>query len=168
MSWTPSHTEEFLNGNLPNCIHCSAHKVTSKGRILKSKECCKLRPNVILYNEPHPWGLEYEAHFQHSLNQKPDPLLVVGTSLSLPSLNSWIKTLSWKRSTCIYINIDQPPCSIENYFTHFIKSDCDVVFGPILDLLTGDFVATTGVRRKRPRRQITSKNKRCRNLFKHE
>jgi NAD+-dependent protein deacetylase SIR2 len=61
---------------------------------LRPKTIGKLRPDVVLYNENHPKGEEIASIVAHDLQQKPDMLIIMGTTLSIPHTRNLVKMFS--------------------------------------------------------------------------
>jgi NAD-dependent histone deacetylase SIR2 len=53
-----------------------------------------LRPDVVLYNEPHPEADVIGEIMDHDLRQKPDMLIVMGTTLSIKDLRKYVQRFS--------------------------------------------------------------------------
>lgn len=161
VSWTSELTGILKQGKLPPCSVCSLIPVSTKVR--RKQRPGFLRPDVVLYHEQHPNGFRIAKHFNRITSSHPDLVVVVGTSLSLPSLNAWLKGISFLvRETgghVIFVNLDPPPVALKEIFTHFIQEECDKVFGPILEKLTSQVVVSID---KKPR---TSNIKRRRSIF---
>jgi NAD-dependent protein deacetylases, SIR2 family len=53
-----------------------------------------LRPDVILYNETHPQEEVIAEIMEYDLGQKPDMLIVMGTTLSIHTLRKYVENVS--------------------------------------------------------------------------
>ena len=135
--WEEQHTDLFKEGFFPDCQLCID---TVRSRPMRS--CIKsgqLLPNVLLYGDNHPESEQLKDQFQKCLNNEPDLLLVIGTSLSLQVLNEWIRAtiLAVNRNggKSFYVNLTRPPKYPDfNLFCHISKKS-DNVFLPILEEL---------------------------------
>lgn len=83
------HVSQLSAGSLPDCPECTALEETRALVGKRSRGIGRLRPSVVLYNEPHKDGEGVGAAVERDLLGRggrggPDLLLVVGTSLRVP------------------------------------------------------------------------------------
>ncbi|KZT36602.1 DHS-like NAD/FAD-binding domain-containing protein [Sistotremastrum suecicum HHB10207 ss-3] len=88
---SPSHLSTFLDGEAPDCPDCAER---SEVRVASSRRALKigtLRPAIVLYDEPHPQGDLIGKIQTKDLSQKPDLLIIMGTSLKVFGLKKLAK-----------------------------------------------------------------------------
>jgi NAD-dependent SIR2 family protein deacetylase len=64
--------------------------------LLRKRPVQFLRPDVVLYGQDQPNGEDIAEIMRHDMSCKPDALIVLGTSLSIKTLNSWVKQMASK------------------------------------------------------------------------
>ena len=124
----------FKGPTLPQCSACEeqieAQRKAQRGLRMKVG---KLRPKITLYQDVDR-NLDEEAIaevFQADLAAKPDALIVVGTSLSIPDLNRMVKDIcrvvhSSPCGTAVWINSgEHSPRDIK--FDITVRAPCDEV-----------------------------------------
>lgn len=126
--------------HIPECPECieldDVRQVAGK----RSQGVGKLRPKIVLYNEPNPDSEAIGQITEHDLLKKPDGLIVVGTTLKIPGVRRMVREMSQAvhaaRGVSIWMNIDDPSVlssrEFESCFDLIIKGDCQKV-GQILD-----------------------------------
>lgn len=90
---------------------------------------------MVLYNEDHPNGDEIDDIVTYDLRQKPDMLIIMGTTLSIPNLRKYVKMLSdiihKHRGLVVWIDKDERAWKAaekswgKNIFDHFVVGDID-------------------------------------------
>lgn len=95
-----------------------------------------LRPRIVLYNEFHPDGDIIGSITERDLKNRPDCLIVTGTSLKIPGVRRLVKEMAKvvhsRNGYVIWMNLDPPSQSIVDYVEHFdliIVGDCQAVPG---------------------------------------
>lgn len=95
-----------------------------------------LRPRIVLYNEFHPDGDIIGSITEKDLKNRPDCLIVTGTSLKIPGVRRLVKEMAKvvhsRNGYVIWMNLDPPSQSIIDYVEYFdliIVGDCQVVPG---------------------------------------
>jgi NAD-dependent histone deacetylase SIR2 len=62
--------------------------------LLRKRPVRYLRPDIVLYGDDQSNGEDIAEIMMHDLSRKPDALIVLGTSLSIKTLNSWIRRMA--------------------------------------------------------------------------
>ena len=116
----------------PELALCQACSEFSENRVLAGKRPSSrviLRPDVVLYGEPHPEEEEIGRLVSKDLNQSPDAVVVVGTRLQVPGARNIVKgfceQVKQRGGPCIWINKKQPPARMRAAFTKVLQGDCD-------------------------------------------
>jgi NAD-dependent SIR2 family protein deacetylase len=88
-NWVCDYKPHLFQGSDPQ--YCQRCLQRSQARILKAKRSLnigRLRPNVLLYGEPHPDDKEILETAKHDLRIFPELVLIVGTKLGIPGARS--------------------------------------------------------------------------------
>ncbi|KAG9008311.1 hypothetical protein FRB94_013473 [Tulasnella sp. JGI-2019a] len=85
------HMAIFMKGEAPDCDECSRRSHARVARSARPLAVGKLRPAIVLYDEPHPLGDDIGAIETRDLNRKPDLLIIMGTSLKVHGLRKLVK-----------------------------------------------------------------------------
>ncbi|KAF7303260.1 HST3 protein [Mycena kentingensis (nom. inval.)] len=88
---TQAHLDVFLQGGAPECPECLARADARAARCARSIKVGVLRPAIVLYDEPHPFGEEISAIQTADVGRKPDMLIIMGTSLKVHGLKKLVK-----------------------------------------------------------------------------
>ncbi|KAG5361162.1 NAD-dependent histone deacetylase HST3 [Yarrowia sp. C11] len=90
-----------------------------------------MRPNVVLYGEPHPEAEEIGSRINKDLKKRPDCLVVIGTSLAVTGIKTLVKDFAQEvkgnGGHVIFIN-KTAPAKISGFsenVDYFIQGDCD-------------------------------------------
>ncbi|KAJ2711248.1 NAD-dependent deacetylase hst3 [Coemansia spiralis] len=138
--------EEFCEGTPPPCPRCKEIEVIRDIVGKRSVATGVLRPDIVLYNEAHPQAELIGELSEYDLKQRPDLLIVIGTSLKIPGIKRMVREMSKCVHSCtqrskragagkvIFINRDEPPRGWDDVFDYYIAGDADEVIGrlPIL------------------------------------
>lgn len=126
---------DSTNGSIPDCPECaeldSVREVAGK----RTHGVGKIRPKIVLYNEPNPDSEAIGAVTEADLSSRPDCLLVVGTTLKIPGVKRMVKELAQAvhaaNGVNVWMNIDDPPpvlgTQFEDCFDLLIKGDCQII-----------------------------------------
>ncbi|RKP03552.1 hypothetical protein CXG81DRAFT_9325, partial [Caulochytrium protostelioides] len=88
---------EFLEGRTVPCEACEAHDRVREAAGKRSLGALgHLRPNIVLYNEPHAQGEAIARIAAADQRRRPDLLIVIGTSLKVIGIKMLIKDLAAK------------------------------------------------------------------------
>ncbi|CEP61441.1 NAD-dependent histone deacetylase HST4 LALA0_S03e02938g [Lachancea lanzarotensis] len=119
---------------VPLCPQCSEFEAVRVVAGLRSQGVGKLRPRVVLYNETHPEGETIGNVVTNDLKNKPDCLIIVGTTLKIPGVRSMCKQFARSvhdaRGIVVWINTELPAKSIEDFvecIDIIIVGDCQMV-----------------------------------------
>ncbi|RKO83101.1 DHS-like NAD/FAD-binding domain-containing protein, partial [Blyttiomyces helicus] len=101
--------DEFAEGSAPPCPKCEETAMVRSAAGKRTQTVGRLRPNIILYNEPHPSGDQIADFASHDVKKRPDLLIVMGTSLKVDGLKTLVKDMARKvheleRGRVIFIN----------------------------------------------------------------
>ncbi|EJF66826.1 DHS-like NAD/FAD-binding domain-containing protein [Dichomitus squalens LYAD-421 SS1] len=88
---TPEHLETFLAGTPPDCPDCAARSTERVARSARALKVGKLRPAIVLYDEPHPLGDDIGSIQTADIARKPDMLIIMGTSLKVHGFKKLVK-----------------------------------------------------------------------------
>lgn len=124
--------EQYYIPDCPECIEMEGVRQVAGKR---SQGVGKLRPKIVLYNEPNPDSEAIGQVTEHDLLGKPDGLIVVGTTLKIPGVRRMVREMSQAvhaaRGVSIWMNIDDPVAlsarEFESCFDLIIKCDCQKV-----------------------------------------
>ncbi|KAI0236994.1 NAD-dependent deacetylase hst3 [Massospora cicadina] len=110
--FSSEYVEGFKNGEAPDCPACVdlQQKRAELGK--RTNGSGTLRPDIVLYNEPHPMGEVIGKLQCHDLRKKPDFLLIMGTSLKIPGCKRLVKEAakivhSYKHGKVIFVNLTE-------------------------------------------------------------
>lgn len=123
-------------GETPDCPECleldNVRSIAGK----RPQGVGKLRPRIVLYNEPNPDAESIGAVSEFDLNSKPDGLIVVGTTLKIPGVKRMVRELSQAvhaaKGAVVWMNLDDPPLAFntrefEGTFDMIVKGDCQII-----------------------------------------
>ncbi|KAH9858047.1 DHS-like NAD/FAD-binding domain-containing protein [Lenzites betulinus] len=85
------YVENFLTGTPPDCPDCLARSSARVARSARALKVGKLRPAIVLYDEPHPLGDDIGSIHSADIARKPDMLIIMGTSLKVHGLKKLVK-----------------------------------------------------------------------------
>jgi NAD-dependent histone deacetylase SIR2 len=86
--------EALKNGTAPDCGACKERQVQREERGQRRIKGGILRPDIVLYSEPHPQGDLIAEHLAADIARRPTMLLVIGTSLKVVGLKRMIKDIA--------------------------------------------------------------------------
>jgi len=96
---------------------------------LRQREMGRLYPNIALYNAPHSSSDDIADIVSHDLKQEPDFLCIMGTSLSIEALNSYIrrfaKDVRMRGGITVFINKEPPNSQWHSTFDYHVMGDVD-------------------------------------------
>lgn len=132
--FTDEHMDHFKSGKefpCKSCTEASELRLSLGRRKLRSGF---LRPDIVLYNEPHPHGETIADFVNADMARQPNILLVMGTSLKISGLKKMIKDFAkgmksrvgGENNLILYIN--KTPCSRaewQNIFDYELIGECD-------------------------------------------
>lgn len=133
--FSESHLDQFKRGDEPACPSCiaagNAREALGRRRLRKGF----LRPDIVLYNEPHPHGDIITEFVQCDISRQPSLLLVMGTSLKIAGLKRMIKDMvksmksrvgGAENTLVIYVNkTPAPKAEWRSFFDFELIGECD-------------------------------------------
>ncbi|KAI5478423.1 hypothetical protein MNV49_005172 [Pseudohyphozyma bogoriensis] len=125
--WTDEHSQAFGEGEV---LACALKRKLQSKRTITPREPSFLRPAVLLYDEPLSRASETIASIsQHDLNQKPDMLLVMGTSLKIAGFKALVKEFARevrsRGGITVFVNLEEVGQEWSDVFDYHIKAKCD-------------------------------------------
>ncbi|GJJ74219.1 hypothetical protein EMPS_06577 [Entomortierella parvispora] len=81
----------FREGEAPGCPKCELNDVIRVAQGKRKIATGTLRPDIVLYNENHPFGEAIGRIQSNDLSKSPDVLLVMGTSLKVHGLRLLVR-----------------------------------------------------------------------------
>ena len=127
---------EDSNRSCPQCQIYVWHRTLIRGQ--RATDIGTLCPRLMFYNDPRPLDTEAISRFVISdCKKKSDVILVVGTSLLLPSVRRLIQDLSitregGQRQVLIWLNKQHPPSSLQVVWDSIICEDLQDVAQDVL------------------------------------
>ncbi len=128
------------DGPRPECSQCISEQAQRRLENKRIRTIGKLRPKMVLYDEPHPDGDGIARKETKDLNARPKMLLVVGTSLAVHGLKRLVKDFAKhvreNGGISVLINATAPRKEWKSIFDHMIIDQCDRVSKVFLKTLT--------------------------------
>lgn len=119
----------FRGADSPDCQRCLKRSQARAKRGMRSLCTNKLRPDVLLYGEPHPDDGAILEAVDDTLRTCPDLVLVVGTKLQVPGAKAIAKDFCRAARSVggasVWINKEEPASNVKDLFDHVILGDCD-------------------------------------------
>ncbi|KAG5354486.1 NAD-dependent protein deacetylase hst4 [Yarrowia sp. B02] len=111
------------------CPTCEARALSRELNGRRRTAVGWMRPNVVLYGEPHPEAEEIGSRISRDLKKRPDCLVVIGTSLAVTGIKTLVRDFAQEVKAngghVIFIN-KTPPAKIPGFHAdYFIEGDCD-------------------------------------------
>ncbi|KAG8849716.1 hypothetical protein FRB96_000656 [Tulasnella sp. 330] len=103
------HMAIFEKGQAPDCEDCLRRSDARVARSARPLAIGKLRPAIVLYDEPHPLGDDIGAIETKDLNRRPDLLIIMGTSLKVHGLRKLVKEFASTVHTLPSSSTSSPP-----------------------------------------------------------
>lgn len=125
----------FQGPKPPSCPECTVKDTLRTNHAGKrSHGIGKLRPRIVLYNEHNPDEEAIGAVVTSDLRNRPDAIIVVGTSMKIPGVKRIVKEMcgvvrSRQNGISMWINQDSVPTGkdFEDCWDLVVKGDCDEV-----------------------------------------
>ncbi|KAF9168974.1 hypothetical protein BGX21_000769 [Mortierella sp. AD011] len=121
----------FREGEAPDCPKCELNDVIRVAQGKRKVATGTLRPDIVLYNENHPFGDAIGRIQLSDLQKSPDVLLVMGTSLKVHGLRLLVrkaaKSVHENKRGCVILVNKTPVVGKEwsGVFDYFIEGECD-------------------------------------------
>lgn len=128
-SWDDERYESLSSGELPDCSHCIAKR---DERVELGKRVTgglgRLRPNIVLYGENHPFSEVITTGLNSDLKTRPDLFIIMGTSLKVHGVKALVKSMAQavhsKNGIVILVNKDLIT-GWNGLIDYQIQCDCD-------------------------------------------
>ena len=124
----------FVGPEPPACIECETMDTVRTAAGLRSHGVGRLRPRMVLYNEYNPDEEAIGAVSAADLRNRPDAVIVVGTSLKVPGIRRLAKELcavtrGRRDGFTAWINHDSEPLGIDfkDSWDLVVRGECDDV-----------------------------------------
>ncbi|PPJ55133.1 hypothetical protein CBER1_09973 [Cercospora berteroae] len=125
----PSHHRPTVTPELwKPCLDCGREQDERKVRGLRHRGCGIMRPRITLYQEDTFADAECDIAtvMEQDLRQRPDALLVAGTSLSIDSLRGFVvrdaRDISRRGGPTVWVSHNTCPVP---HMTYHLNMDCD-------------------------------------------
>ncbi|KAG0212668.1 hypothetical protein BGX28_005864 [Mortierella sp. GBA30] len=121
----------FREGEAPDCPKCELNDVIRVAQGKRKVATGTLRPDIVLYNENHPFGDAIGRIQLSDLQKSPDVLLVMGTSLKVHGLRLLVrkaaKVVHENKKGCVILVNKTPVVGKEwnGVFDYFIEGETD-------------------------------------------
>ena len=126
-----SEPRSYQGAHLPICGRCSDRNQAREIEGKRSLSIGRLRPDVLLYGEPHPDDKEIIKAVKEDLRVRPELVLVVGTTLKVPGARSIAANLCQAARSAggasFWISKEAPGASIKALFDYVLIGDSDEV-----------------------------------------
>jgi NAD+-dependent protein deacetylase SIR2 len=136
-----NYFHDLERGELPRCGSCEADRVERASNEKRSRSSGFLRADVVLYDEAiEDDEFIMDAGLADVQNvSEGDVLLVVGTSLKIPGINSIMKLIGpafdKANGHIIYLDLKAPPTTWSKRFSMCIEGDCQVFAEAAINIL---------------------------------
>jgi NAD+-dependent protein deacetylase SIR2 len=127
-------------GKAPECPACRGKITAREAKGQRRIPSGLLRPDIVLYNEPHPHGDSIADHLTSDLTKRPTMLVVIGTSLKVVGLKTMIKDIATAihaveaitPGMVVFINkTPLPKAEWKNIFDFELIGECDGWIGKV-------------------------------------
>lgn len=129
--FTDEICDTFMEGYAPDCLNCVNKEALRTALGMRPRDTGILRPNIVLYNEPHPKAEEIAMDLTDCIKSKPDLLVVMGTSLRVHGAKHLVKKLAnavhQNNGQTILINTTKLTKEWENVFDLVLQDRTDTV-----------------------------------------
>ncbi len=132
--WHGSLVPELFQGaQAPLCEECKKVDLRRNKAGLRPRGIGWLRPQIVLYDEYHPDDIAIWETISHDLRQRPDAVIVVGTSLKVFGARSLARKFCRavrcrKNGVTSWINLEKPSLGRDNnLWDCTVQGDCDKV-----------------------------------------
>lgn len=119
----------FQGADSPDCQRCWQRSQARRLKGQRSWSIGKLRPDVLLYGEPHPDEQEILDTAEDGLRICPDLVLIVGTKLEIPGARSiaanFCDAARSGGGTSFWISKEEPVSSVKTLCDYVLIGDCD-------------------------------------------
>lgn len=134
VSFTEEHLINFKTGQELPCKSCTEAATLRESLGRRKLRSGFLRPDIVLYNEPHPHGETIADFVSSDISKQPNLLIIMGTSLKIAGLKKMIKDFAksmksrvgGEKNLIVYVN--KTPCSRAEWqgiFDYELIGECD-------------------------------------------
>ncbi|AOW03459.1 DHS-like NAD/FAD-binding domain-containing protein [Yarrowia lipolytica] len=134
-----SVSDDSTRRHMIACPTCEARALARELNGRRRTAVGWMRPNVVLYGEPHPEAEEIGSRITRDLKKRPDCLVVIGTSLAVTGIKTLVKDFAQEVKAngghVIFIN-KTAPAKISGFsenVDYFIQGDCDAYMRDLAD-----------------------------------
>ncbi|KAK2035818.1 DHS-like NAD/FAD-binding domain-containing protein [Colletotrichum somersetense] len=151
-NWDEGKREEkTLSGNEPRCPSCAKASADRAAKGKRATAIGTLRPDIVLYDESNPQADFITDIIQIDLEQCPDIILVMGTSLKIHGvqhlIRAFAKAAHKQKGKVIYVNRTKPPKNWDGVIDYWVQQDCDIW---VQDLMKRQPALSSGTARSGP------------------
>jgi NAD-dependent histone deacetylase SIR2 len=119
----------FREGEGPDCPACIERSADRVARSARALPVGKLRPAIVLYDEPHPLGDQIGDLQLYDMSRKPDVLLIMGTSLKVHglrrSVKEFAKAVHANKGLVVFVNATAPSKEWEGIIDVHVHGETD-------------------------------------------
>lgn len=124
----------FEGPETPSCLECEETDAIRMAGGLRSHGIGRLRPRMVLYNEFNPDEEAIGAVSHADIKNRPDAVIVVGTSLKVPGIRRLARemcksTRDRRGGFTAWINVDPEPvgADLKDCWDMVVRAECDGV-----------------------------------------
>jgi len=121
----------FQGRDLPDCPKCTGQSQARTADGKRPLSIGMLKPDVLLYGEPHPDDSEILDAVENDLKICPDLVLVVGTTLKIPGAlsiaTSFCHAARKQGGISVWISKEEPASRVRGLFDYILRGDCDAL-----------------------------------------
>ncbi|KAK0655313.1 DHS-like NAD/FAD-binding domain-containing protein [Cercophora newfieldiana] len=118
-----------LAGQEPPCPGCAELSEARTAAGKRATAIGTLRPDIVLYDEHDPRADSISAIARHDLLQRPDVLLIMGTSLATHGVKHLVrdfaKIVHRRAGKVVFVNLAEPARNWDGVIDYWVEWDCD-------------------------------------------
>lgn len=124
------YMNQLVEGETPTCPECESKDQIRQVLGKRSIRTGFLRPNIVLYGEPHPRSDLIGRATSSDISHRPDLLLIMGTSLKVTGVRRLVKEFAKavhaRGGSVVFVNRTEPRSSEwSTYIDYFVQGDTD-------------------------------------------
>ncbi|RUP46110.1 DHS-like NAD/FAD-binding domain-containing protein [Jimgerdemannia flammicorona] len=128
--FTSQHADLFREGYPPSCPQCEDNERERERLGKRATATGTLRPDIVLYNEHHPYGERIGELQAMDLRRRPDVMIVMGTSLKIVGLKRFVKEAAkvvhaQRNGKVVFVNRTEPGKEWEDVIDYHVLGDTD-------------------------------------------
>lgn len=130
-NWDEKNRESLtLAGEQPACPHCEGAAAARAEKGKRALGVGKLRPDIVLYGEQHPFAEKISRVVTHDIALSPDLMLILGTSLKVDGLKRLVRefanSIHFRNGKVVFINLTKAAESTwKDVIDYWVEMDCD-------------------------------------------